>query len=205
VKGKAMARKKYGAEEKRRNRESYLETRSGDLLTYLSMIGQGFESRLNLLAQIIRDKHDPSLGRYKERLLVDCIRRYIPNRFQVGDGFVVFPKTELIPKEMKLGRGGPPITGRTLKTTDHDLSKQLDIIIYDAHEHPCIFKDGDFVVLRPEAVKAIVEVKGVLTPEEIEKTVDLYIDYGKKFKAYSEICRYYRVAFPTTPSLLMMA
>jgi hypothetical protein len=198
--------KKYSDDEKRLNRRSYLKSRTGDLQTYQSMIGQGFESKIDLLGQLIRDKHDASLQRYKERLLVDCLRRHLPGRFKVGDGFVVFPEVESIPTESDLVQRNVPIKHNRLATTNHEISNQLEINIYDSIDYPCIFRDGDFVVLLPESVRAVIEVKGVLTLDEVRKTSTMFIDYGTKFKKYREFVKCVGLrAVPRDPILLMMA
>ena len=46
--------------------------------------------------------------------------------------------------------------------SDHQMSGELDIIIYDSTNYSTIFKDKDIVVLRPESVRVIIEVKSAL-------------------------------------------
>lgn len=91
-----MAKKKYTDEELTANRKAREQARSGDMLAYAAMIGRSFESRIDLLAPLIRDKHASSLGRYKEGLLINCIREFLPRRFEVGNGFVLFPEPRII-------------------------------------------------------------------------------------------------------------
>src|SRR5262245_55486950 len=145
-----MAKKKYTDEELAAGIAAKDRARSGDLLTYAAMIGRSFESKIDLLAPLIRGNHDASLGRYKEGLLVNCIREFIPRRFEVGNGFVLFPEPGIV-----RGAGGR----NKLVTLNHSISKQLDIIVFDSSEYPVVFRDGDFVIVRPESVKAIVELE----------------------------------------------
>lgn len=78
-----MTKKYYSEEQKKQLREDYLVSRKGNLTTYAAMIGEGFSSTLHRLAQIIGGSHEPSLGSYKERLLMNVIKDFIPNRYEV--------------------------------------------------------------------------------------------------------------------------
>lgn len=163
-------------------REEYLKSRTGDLTSYAEMIGEGFSSTLNRLAQLIGDAHEPSLGAYKERLLMNVISDFIPKKYEVGTGFVLFPgKKEFIGKE--------PSDDIPWNLRGHKVSKQLDIIVYDSFNYPTVFKDKDFVIVRPEAVKSIIEVKGALDGNQISSFTNLFIDFAKK---WAETDSYYR-------------
>jgi hypothetical protein len=85
-------KKTYTSRELSENRQRYLESRTGDLTSYAALIGETFATKINLLAQLIRDAHHPSLGLYKERLLREVISKFIPQAYDVGTGFVIFPK-----------------------------------------------------------------------------------------------------------------
>jgi len=156
----------------------YSQSRTGDLTTYAALIGESFTSRINLLAQILRDAHDPSLGAYKERLIMRLIPQFIPRAFEVGTGFVVFPKERAFESD-------PPEGYDPMNRSDHEISHQCDIIVYDAHNYPVVFKDGDFVVVRPEAVRSVVEVKGTLDPKQVRTSVAKFIDFGRKWRRCS--------------------
>lgn len=155
-------------------REAYLRSQEGDLTSYAAMLGDGFSHKVDLLAQLIRDAHHPSLGRYKERLLQECIAQFLPKRFRVGTGFVVFPKRHD-------GSVATPADPRFANVYDHEVSSQLDIIVYDATDYPMVLQDGDFVVVRPEAVRSIVEVKGALTTKAVADSINSFVDYGQKW------------------------
>jgi hypothetical protein len=166
--------KKYSDEQKKVLRERYSASRSGNLTTYAGLIGDQFAYRVNVLAQLLRDAHDYSLGRYKERLLSKLIADAIPSRYAVGTGFVLFPAEKSF--------NGPVPTGfDAMNRADHEVSRQCDIIVYDHQQYPVVFQDDDFVVVLPEAVRAIVEVKGTLNAGEIDDAVDHLIDFGKKW------------------------
>ncbi|MEH1835203.1 MAG: hypothetical protein V7L29_24895 [Nostoc sp.] len=88
-------RNKYSDDEKQKNRHKYKQSFTGDLMSYAALMGESFTSKINSLAQIIRDAHYPSLGTYKERLLMSMIKQFIPKRYDVGTGFIIFPTEEI--------------------------------------------------------------------------------------------------------------
>jgi hypothetical protein len=79
-------------------------------------------------------------GRYKEAVLKSVIQRFLPSRFIIGTGFVV--------RQTRI-RG------------EHESSKQIDLLIYDT-SFPILFKESDFVIVTPDSVRAIIEVKANL-------------------------------------------
>lgn len=191
-------KKKYSGIDKKKKREDYLKSRTGDLTSYAALIGDSFASRINLLAQIIRDAHDPSLGRYKERLLMSVISDFIPKKFDVGTGFIVFPRERHFQSDIPFGYDA---TNRS----DHIVSSECDIIVYDASDYPILFKDGDFVVVRPESVRSIVEVKGSLSRKAIKTSIGNFIDLGRKWKQCNEFYRANHEAELNELTLLLMA
>jgi hypothetical protein len=167
-------RRKYAPELLERLRHNQQQSLTRDLTTYASLIGQSFATKIDSLAKVIGDIHHPSLGTYKERLLASVIRTYIPTSFSVGTGFVLFPREK--------PTGTPvPVGFDQLNQSDFEVSKQCDILVYDSATFPVVFQDGDFVVLRPESVRAVIEVKGALDNEEIDSIVDHCIDFGRKW------------------------
>ena len=167
--------KKYTPTELDANERARLHRRSGDLTSYAALVGEGFASRINLLAQLIRDAHHPSLGLYRERLLLQTIRDFLPRKFDVGTGFVVFPCERQFDRKV-------PEAYDVLNASDHTVSRQCDLIVYDCSEYPLILRDGDFVVVRPEAVRAVIEVKGSLSMADIDSSMEHFIDFGRKWQ-----------------------
>jgi hypothetical protein len=127
-----------------------------DLTGYAALFGESLSSKVDLLGRLIGDAHYPSLGRYKERLLADAIRGFLPRAVEVGTGFVLFPHADPNPP------GGPDFHD-PLNQSAYSISRQCDILVYDSTRYPVVFRDGDFVVIRPEAVRAVIEVKGSLS------------------------------------------
>lgn len=79
-------------------------------------------------------------GRYKEAVLKNVIGRFLPEKYSVGTGFVI---------------------KQTQNRGEHLSSRQIDLIIYD-DASPVLFKEGDFVIMTPDAVRGIIEVKANL-------------------------------------------
>jgi len=77
-------------------------------------------------------------GRYKEAVLKNVIRRFLPTNLSVGTGFVA---------KSGIGHGLPV-----------QISKQIDIIVYD-NTIPVLFSEGDFIITTRSNVRAIIEVK----------------------------------------------
>ena len=106
-------------------------------------------------------------GRYKEAILKNIIKRFLPKKYEIGTGFVVKKED---------------------RQDNHKASGQIDLIIYDTH-YPVLFSEGDFVIITPEAVRGIIEVKTRLRnrsslSEAIRKSCKIgkFIFKGKKNK-----------------------
>lgn len=78
-------------------------------------------------------------GRYKEAVLRNVIKRFLPSNLSIGTGFIV---------------------KRDENSTRNQIlvSKQIDIIVYD-NRKPILFSEGDFIITTNDNVKAIIEVK----------------------------------------------
>lgn len=83
-------------------------------------------------------------GRYKEAVLKNIIKRFLPEKYIIGTGFVIKQVEEF---------------------DQHESSKQIDLIIYE-NSSPVLFKEGDFVILTPDAVAGIIEVKANLLNQD---------------------------------------
>ncbi len=76
-------------------------------------------------------------GRYKEAVLKNIIKRFLPEIYTIGTGFVI---------------------KQTDNRGQHLTSRQIDLLIYD-DASPILFKEGDFVIMTPDSVRAIIEIK----------------------------------------------
>ncbi len=97
----------------------------------------------NRVRHFIGSRHNPEDGRYKEILLMNYLKKVLPSNVSVGTGFV---------------------RGR------EDITKQIDIIIYNQNI-PTLFSEGDFVIVLPESVIGIVEVKTKLSITKWESVI----------------------------------
>jgi hypothetical protein len=173
------------------------QTRS-DLTGYAALLGDSFSSRVDMLEQVIRGSHYPSLGRYKEKLLVKLIRDYIPRKFEVGTGFVLFPHEDVSPP-------GGLENHDTLNRSAFAISRQCDIMIFDSTDVPVIFRDDDFVVIRPESVRAVIEVKGSLSTDSLSEMLDSFYDFGTKWRTTDLFYKSHYQSSSPPPMLIGMA
>jgi hypothetical protein len=186
---------KFLREELIDNRRRYLQSRTGDLTSFSAMLGDSFENKIDWLAQLIGSAHEPSLGQYKENLLRKVIREFIPKRYEVGSGFVLFPTQHL-------SKVGEVLSDGEIFSSLHDISTQLDIIIYDSYNFPVVFRDENFVIVRPESVRTIIEVKGSLDKGCIKETLSAFLQYAYKWKTYRG---FYKSKYLVCPKMLIMA
>jgi hypothetical protein len=130
-------------------------------------------------------------GRNDEGRVVEFLRRVLPQRFSIGTGFIT--------------------------SSDRDLpqSRQIDIVLYDAIWNAPLYAERATFTFPIEAVYATVEVKGRLTKEEIESTLEslsvvrrlaekkLYVEYGEtqlgEGEARGPVIAMHEVAYPLAP------
>lgn len=108
---------------------------NGELM-YQQSIAAEFIAIKDRVRFFIDDNHWGEDGRYKEVILINYLKRILPNSVSVGTGFV--------------------------KNNGGELTNQIDIIIYK-EQYPKLFSEGDFVILMPESVIGIIEVKSTST------------------------------------------
>ena len=99
-------------------------------------------------------RHWGTDGEYKEVALRSVLRRHLPASVIVGRGFIVTPNSS---------------------------STQIDILIVDASK-PTLFKDGDLLIVTPDAVRGIIEVKTEL------RTRTAVADALKKLSEIEDMC-----------------
>jgi hypothetical protein len=131
---------------------------SSDLDQFFSTSNQELFATVNRLDKLIGGSHWLSVGTYKETLLKKALRRVVPQKYSIDNGFVVAANEE----------------GKVIRST------QTDILIWDSTNYSPLFRDEDFVLIPPEACKIMIEVKGVLTRTELKKTLanfDSMVDF----------------------------
>jgi hypothetical protein len=100
-------------------------------------------------------KHWGTDGEAKEVALRSLLRRHLPESVIVGRGFIVTPSTS---------------------------STQIDVLVVDANK-PTLFKDGDLLIVTPDAVLGVIEVKTEL------RTKNEMSDALTKLSKVEEMCR----------------
>jgi hypothetical protein len=94
--------------------------------------------------------HSPSEGNHCELLLSDYLRRILPSHYSVDTGFI---------------RGNPiqAPSGDTIVA-----SPQIDILIHNSQEFSPIYRMGNLVVVVPESVFGVIEVKKQITSGQLK-------------------------------------
>ena len=113
-----------------------------DFLAYHKSLATEMNAVKDRVRHLLR--HWPTDGMFKESVLRSVLRRHLPESLFIGTGFIV---------------------------TASECSKQIDVLITDK-ARPRLFWDGDLVIVTPDAVRAVIEVKtGLDSPASIEKTI----------------------------------
>jgi hypothetical protein len=104
-----------------------------------------FASELGSLSERIRllVKHPGSVGTYRENILQSLLKRHLPERYHVATGFVL------------------------------GCDRQIDVLIYDRIDYAPVFREGDLVVVPPQAVRAVIEVKTNLSLDALYSSLSL--------------------------------
>lgn len=90
-------------------------------------------------------KHPGTIGTFREQLLKDYIRKFIPNFLAINSGFA-----------------------SDYKNAEKDQiyfeqTKQIDLIIHDENYYTPFLKTSEFVIIEPESLYAALEIKSTLT------------------------------------------
>jgi len=111
---------------------------------YFESFAKEIEGKFNRIKHLT--DHGPSKGDYHEEILRSIIRNFLTKRFSVKKGFIY--------------------------KNQEEKSSQIDIMIVDEN-HPAayVFQEGDFAVVMPEAVVAIVEVKTTLDAGQFDEAI----------------------------------
>jgi len=109
---------------------------------------------------IRRGHHSPSEGDYCEHLLRSFLRETLPRRYSVDTGFILGS-----PKNI------PWFPNYRISTRTTSVSPQLDVIIHDSEYFAPVLRSGEFVVVLPDAVCGVIEVKKNLTSGSLQDAV----------------------------------
>jgi hypothetical protein len=97
--------------------------------------------------KLLGGRHHLSSGTYREGLLREFLTRVLPKSVSVDSGFIY-------------GFGTV------------EASRQLDVIIWDSLHYAPVFRTGEFVIVAPEAVIAVISVKTSLESSELKSAYE---------------------------------
>jgi hypothetical protein len=112
---------------------------------YFESFANEIASKFNRLQKIVG--HPTTSGDYHEEILRVVLRNFLSKRYSVKKGFIY---------------AGP---GK--------VSKQIDLMVIDENSPVAyIFQEGDFAVVIPEAVMAIMEIKSVFNASQFDDSLE---------------------------------
>jgi Domain of unknown function (DUF6602) len=150
------------------------------LLSFQNSLTSSFASKVYLLESLVGGRHWLTTGTFKERILITFLNEVLPRKLAAKSGFVAFP-TE-VPSEK--AAKNPKM--ETLNRSEYTLSKQIDILVYNPYDYTPVYEDQDIVILPPEALSHVVEVKGNLTSSSLTKAISHLEDFCSKWKSYTK-------------------
>jgi hypothetical protein len=106
-------------------------------------LGTELTSMKDRVRQLIGDRHWQTDGEWKESVLRNVIRRYLPNQILIQRGFIV---------------------------ENNFRSGQIDILFTD-YRWPTLFTDGELAIVRLYAVRGLIEVKTTLSSNRVTKAL----------------------------------
>ena len=112
------------------------------MLQYCSGIAREFETRLNRVRAYVPN-HKPSAGATNEIILRSFLAQLTTARYAVGQGFICDP------------------------SSPETVSKQCDILVYDQHQYPLVYSEGEIKVVFPQSVRMLIEVKTGLSKKDL--------------------------------------
>lgn len=123
-----------------------------DFKSFHKSINSELQTVKNRVRNLIGDKHWQKEGEYKEEIFKKVLGMFLPESFAVGSGFVI--------------------------GIDKTPTRQIDVIVYDTR-YPVLFRQADFVILPPDGVRAIIEVKTKLSKTKLKEAIEHASDNGR--------------------------
>ena len=116
----------------------------------------------NRVRNLIGNRNWGEEGRYKEAILRSVIKRFLPQNFKIGTGFIIKRREN----------------DNEINRYDIDSSRQIDILIFDA-TRPILFSEGDFYIVTPNSVRAIIEVKTNIENQNLTEILERMNEMGE--------------------------
>ncbi len=116
----------------------------------------------NRVRNLIGNRNWGEEGRYKEAILRSVIKRFLPQNFKIGTGFIIKRRED----------------DNEINRYDIESSRQIDILIFDA-TRPILFSEGDFFIATPNSVRAIIEVKTNIENQNLTEIIKRMNEMGQ--------------------------
>ena len=118
-----------------------------DIREFQKSITKELDTIKNRVRNLIGSSHWGEEGKYKEAILRNVVKRFLPSVLSIGTGFIIKKNNEGI-----------------------QISGQIDLIIYD-NTIPVLFSEGDFIITTNENVKGIIEVKTKINNNQLQEII----------------------------------
>lgn len=164
-----------------------MEMNLGEFQSYIS---NSFFSKILTVEKLTGSSHWLSSGTFKEKVLITFLNEILPKKLRAKSGFVLFPvENTFKAKNVKRNR------------LNYELSKQIDIIVFNDLDENIVYQDENIVFVYPEAVYFIAEVKGVLSHKHLNDSLKSLNHFIQLWLSYKEFYfRWYRTEL-LAPSL----
>lgn len=123
----------------------------------IHQIVQGIANQMKIDRELILAQipHPGEMGGQLEESLRALLRKYLPEKYQIGTGHVV-------------GRYYYPDTGKD----QQDISRQVDVVVFNRIDFAPLFNAPGYQIYPQEGVEVAIEVKATLNGEELEKAIN---------------------------------
>lgn len=114
-------------------------------IEYFESFADEITSKFRRLSNLV--KHNTTSGDYHEEILRTVLRNFLSKRFSVKKGFIY--------------------------SGHEQVSKQIDLMVIDENSPMVyIFQEGDFAIVVPEAVVAVMEIKTVIQKDDFVEALE---------------------------------
>lgn len=154
-----------------------------NLIAFHESIAGEFEITKDRVRDLIGSTHWQSDGQHKEAIVRRMLRSHIADSYRVGTGFVAYPEFD-----------------NPEQNDDRDTSRQIDVLITKS-SRPTLFRDGEFVIVTPDAVCAVIEVKTSRDATQIaEDLVKLVEEKDRLHRSSNTQCKVGLFVFDDSPA-----
>lgn len=114
-------------------------------IEYFESFADEIMSKFRRLSNLV--KHNTTSGDYHEEILRTVLRNFLSKRFSVKKGFIY--------------------------SGHEQVSKQIDLMVIDENSPMAyVFQEGDFAIVIPEAVVAVMEIKTVIQKDDFVEALE---------------------------------